>query len=90
MGNDLNPAALDLEAEVIREERTRIARVIHDVVAQDLALLMLKLEIVARLADKDPARMKAELAMAVKILERSIEELREVVHPAPVPDTGRE
>ncbi len=64
----------------IREERNRMAEEIHDGVAQNLALLLLKMEIISRLADSDPLRMKMELGKVVGILESSVQELRGCIH----------
>ncbi len=69
----------EYEARIVQDERNRIAKVIHDGVAQDLALLMLKMEVISRLADIDQARMKAELLKATEILEATVQELREAV-----------
>lgn len=65
---------------VLQEERSRIAREIHDGVSQNLALLMLKMEIISRLADSDPPRMKAELQKVMGILESSVYELRRSIY----------
>lgn len=64
----------------LREQREHIAREIHDGVSQNLALLMLKVEVISRLADVDPTRMKAELNKVMSILESSVRELRRSVH----------
>jgi len=79
----------DHEARMIQEERNRIAKAIHDGVAQNLALLMLKMEIISRLADIDQLRMKAELSKAVEILEATVRELRATVDSLRTPDTER-
>lgn len=79
----------DPEETAVQAERTRIARAIHDGVSQKLALLMLKMEIISRLADENPPRMKLELAGAIEILEASVRDLREAVHSLRSPDVGR-
>jgi signal transduction histidine kinase len=79
----------DTEAWGIQEERNRIAKLIHDGVSQNLALLMLKMEIISRLADEDPSRMKVEISKAVKILETCVQELRNAVHSLRTPDVER-
>ncbi len=73
----------------LREERARIAREIHDGVSQNLAILMLKMEVISRLADIDPPRMKAELNKVMSILESSVCELRRSVHALRSPKLRR-
>lgn len=74
---------------VIQKERSRIAREIHDGVAQNLALLMLKMEVISRLAESDPRRMKAEMEMVTSILESSVGELRRSIYALRSPDLSR-
>lgn len=74
---------------VVQEERNRIAREIHDGVSQNLALLMLKMEIISRLSETDPARMKVELAKVMSVLEASVQELRRSVYALRSPDLAR-
>jgi signal transduction histidine kinase len=66
------------EAAVDRE-RHRIAREIHDGVAQNLAHLMLRLELVQRLVTSDPARAQAEAEGARGVLLSSLNELRQSI-----------
>jgi two-component system NarL family sensor kinase len=54
----------------ILEERNRLAREIHDNLAQGLTALVLQLEVIDRLLVKDPTRITAELEQA-KIQARS-------------------
>jgi len=54
----------------ILEERNRLAREIHDNLAQGLTALVLQLEVIDRLLVKDPTRISAELEQA-KIQARS-------------------
>lgn len=74
---------------LVQQERNRIAREIHDGVSQNLALLMLKMEIISRLAESDPTRMRTELGKVVSILEHSIQELRRAIHTLRSPDLAR-
>ncbi len=69
----------------VQAERNRIAGEIHDGVSQNLALLMLKMEIISRLADSDPQRVKTEVRKLVAILETSIQELRRSIHALRAP-----
>jgi signal transduction histidine kinase len=66
------------EAAVDRE-RHRIAREIHDGVAQNLAHLMLRLELVQRLVPEDPARAQAEAEGARRVLLASLNDLRQSI-----------
>jgi signal transduction histidine kinase len=66
------------EAAVDRE-RHRIAREIHDGVAQNLAHLMLRLELVQRLVTSDPARAQAEAEGARGVLLSSLNDLRQSI-----------
>lgn len=66
------------EAAVDRE-RHRIAREIHDGVAQNLAHLMLRLELVQRLVDGDPERAKIEAGGARNVLLTSLNDLRQSI-----------
>ncbi len=63
----------------VQDERDRIARVIHDGVAQNLAFLMLKMEVISRLLDRNPRRVKGEFTNVLAVLESSLQELRKSV-----------
>jgi len=69
-------AYLRAEELAIHEERTRIAREIHDGIAQALAFMALKLDLAARLLRKDPDRAEEELARVRKVLRAQIREVR--------------
>lgn len=69
-------AYLYSEELAIGEERNRIAREIHDGVAQSLAFCALKLDVVERQIGKDPARAVAEVQLARTILREQIREVR--------------
>ena len=86
MGPESVSPSAEYEARIVQEERNRIAKVIHDGVAQNLALLMLKMEVISRLADIDQIRMKAELAKAIEILEATTQELRSSILSLRTPD----
>jgi signal transduction histidine kinase len=68
-------AYLQSEELAIAEERARIAREIHDGVAQVLAFSALKLDLVARLMH-EPEKAKAELEAAKKTIRETIKEVR--------------
>jgi signal transduction histidine kinase len=69
-------AYLQSEELAISEERSRIAREIHDGVAQMLAFAALKLDLVERLMTRDPAKAAAELEQAKETVRESIREVR--------------
>ncbi|MFA7461473.1 MAG: GAF domain-containing sensor histidine kinase, partial [Trueperaceae bacterium] len=69
-------AYLQSEELAITEERTRIAREIHDGVAQLLAFSALKLDLVALLMPKDQARAQDELDQARDTVRETIKEIR--------------
>ena len=69
-------AYLQSEELAITEERTRIAREIHDGVAQLLAFSALKLDLVARLLETDLTRARAELDQARDTVRETIREIR--------------
>jgi PAS domain S-box-containing protein len=64
------------EEEAIVEERQRIAREIHDGLAQDLAGLRFEVGLWHKLVDEDPARMHAELDNLQELLSQNIREVR--------------
>jgi PAS domain S-box-containing protein len=64
------------EEEAIAEERRRIAREIHDGLAQDLAGLRFEVGLWHKLVDEDPARMHAELDNLQELLGQNIREVR--------------
>ncbi|MBZ9714290.1 GAF domain-containing sensor histidine kinase [Deinococcus multiflagellatus] len=69
-------AYLYSEELAISDERARIAREIHDGVAQSLAFAALKLDIVARQLHADPAKAEAEVRAATQLLREQIREVR--------------
>jgi len=69
-------AYLQSEELAIAEERARIAREIHDGVAQMLAFSALKLDLVARLLERDPAKAALELDQARDTIRETIREVR--------------
>lgn len=69
-------AYLQSEELAIVEERTRIAREIHDGVAQSLAFAALKLDLAARLLQRDPAAAEAEMLRAKETIREMIREVR--------------
>jgi PAS domain S-box-containing protein len=64
------------EEEAIVEERRRIAREIHDGLAQNLASLRLQARLWHDLIDQDPRRMHAEVDAMRELLKEQIREVR--------------
>ncbi len=69
-------AYLHSEELAIAEERARIAREIHDGVAQSLAFTALKLDLVERLRLREPEKAAAELAVSRATIRELIKEVR--------------
>ena len=69
-------AYLHSEELAIAEERARIAREIHDGVAQSLAFTALKLDLVARLMTRDRDKAVSELDAAKDTVRETIKEVR--------------
>lgn len=68
-------AYLESEELAISEERARIAREIHDGVAQTLAFSALKLDLVSRIMDQ-PEKAKTELQQVKYTIRETIKEVR--------------
>ncbi len=69
-------AYLQSEELAIAEERARIAREIHDGIAQTLAFSALKLDLVSRLMQRDHDKAEIELKMTKDTLRETIKEVR--------------
>jgi signal transduction histidine kinase len=69
-------AYLQSEELAIAEERARIAREIHDGVAQSLAFAALKLDLVERLMARDSGKAAAEVAATRDTIRETIKEVR--------------
>jgi signal transduction histidine kinase len=63
----------------IVEERSRIARELHDAVSQKLFSLRLTADAASALLDRDPARAQEELATVRRLAAEASSELREIV-----------
>ncbi|MGL4611928.1 MAG: histidine kinase [Trueperaceae bacterium] len=69
-------AYLQSEELAIAEERARIAREIHDGIAQSLAFSALKLDLVSRLMSTEPSKAAQELITTKATLREMIKEVR--------------
>lgn len=75
--------------EAITQERRRIAREIHDGVAQSLAYLNLKTELLDRLVTRDPAAAHEQAAMIRQLLQSAMAELRRCIGDLRRPSSGQ-
>ncbi len=57
-------------------ERHRIAREIHDGPAQAIANVVLRMDILAKISEKDPSRVREELARMKEIAQGALDEIR--------------
>lgn len=65
--------------QAITEERTRIARDLHDGVAQSLAFLRMRVDLWEDWLEQEPARLHEEFVSVKANLRRQIEELRRAI-----------
>jgi PAS domain S-box-containing protein len=79
------------EEEAIAEERRRIAREIHDGLAQDLASLRMRADVWHTLLDRDPDKLHIELDRLQELLTENIREVRRSIfalRPAALEELG--
>ncbi len=72
-------AAESREHEALAEERARIAREMHDVVAHSVSLLVVQAESAAAVLDRDPERARAQLERISASGRQALEELRRLL-----------
>ncbi|MFG2071230.1 sensor histidine kinase [Nonomuraea maritima] len=75
---ELQTARERLASAAVVQERLRTARDLHDLLGHSLAAILLKCELARRLAGRDPARARAELADVVEMAERAVADMRGV------------
>jgi len=75
----LRATQLDLAHQAAAEERRRLAREIHDLVAHTLAVTMLHLTGARHVLERDPARAAEALAQAEELGRQSLADLRRAV-----------
>jgi two-component system, NarL family, sensor histidine kinase DesK len=76
---ELVEAREELARAAVAEERLRFARDLHDLLGHSLSLIALKSELAGRLAERDPARARAEMADVEAAARRALAEVREAV-----------
>jgi two-component system sensor histidine kinase DesK len=61
-------------------ERERIARDLHDLLGHTLSVIVLKSELAAKVADRDPTRATAEIREVERISRHALAEVRRAIH----------
>jgi two-component system sensor histidine kinase DesK len=61
-------------------ERERIARDLHDLLGHTLSVIVIKSELAAKLADRDPQRAAAEIRDVEQISRQALKQVREAIH----------
>jgi two-component system sensor histidine kinase DesK len=76
---ELVEAREELARNAVAEERLRFARDLHDLLGHSLSLIALKSELAGRLAERDPARARQEMADVEGAARRALAEVRDAV-----------
>ncbi|MCP2335662.1 sensor histidine kinase [Actinomadura rupiterrae] len=76
---ELREARAELARSAVGEERMRFARDLHDVLGHSLQAVALRAEVAERFADRDPARVRKELAEIQTMARDAVKDVREVV-----------
>jgi two-component system sensor histidine kinase DesK len=76
---ELVEAREELARSAVAEERLRFARDLHDLLGHSLSLIALKSELAGRLAERDPARAREEMADVEAAARRALAEVRDAV-----------
>jgi two-component system sensor histidine kinase DesK len=79
LNSQLVEARDELARNAVAEERLRFARDLHDLLGHSLSLIALKSELAGRLAERDPARAKEEMADVEAAARRALAEVRDAV-----------
>jgi two-component system sensor histidine kinase DesK len=76
---ELLEARDELARNAVAQERLRFARDLHDLLGHSLSLIALKSELAGRLAERDPARARTEMADVEAAARRALAEVRDAV-----------
>jgi two-component system sensor histidine kinase DesK len=76
---ELTEARDELARNAVAEERLRFARDLHELLGHSLSLIALKSELAGRLAERDPARAREEMADVEAAARRALAEVRDAV-----------
>jgi two-component system sensor histidine kinase DesK len=79
LNSQLVEARDELARNAVAEERLRFARDLHDLLGHSLSLIALKSELAGRLAERDPARAREEMADVEAVARRALAEVRDAV-----------
>jgi two-component system sensor histidine kinase DesK len=79
VNSELVAAREELARNAVAEERLRFARDLHDLLGHSLSLIALKSELAGRLAERDPARARQEMADVEAAARRALAEVRDAV-----------
>jgi two-component system sensor histidine kinase DesK len=88
----LRLAQEEIEQLAAVAERERIARDLHDVLGHTLSLIVLKAELAARLAERDPGRAAGEMRDVETVARRTLQDVREAIrgyHPTLADEAAR-
>jgi two-component system sensor histidine kinase DesK len=69
----------ELARLAVTDERSRIARDLHDTLGHSLSVIALKSELAERLVDEDPARARTELEDVQRVARESLAAVRETI-----------
>jgi two-component system sensor histidine kinase DesK len=69
----------ELARLAVADERSRIARDLHDTLGHSLSVITLKSELAGRLVNEDPARARAEMADVERVARESLAAVRETI-----------
>ncbi len=69
-------AERELSAHALEEERTRIARDLHDILGHSLTVISVKTELAERMLDVDPRRTRAELLELERLTRDALADVR--------------
>jgi len=78
--HELRNTRQQLAESAVAEERLRFARDLHDLLGHTLSLIVVKAEVVRRLAERDPAAAAAQAADIEEVGRRALAEIREAVN----------
>ncbi|HET7735321.1 MAG TPA: histidine kinase [Nocardioidaceae bacterium] len=73
------------EIAALREQQTRMAHDVHDVVGHSLAVILMQAESAQFLPDDDPARMKETMANIAVSARQSLRDVRQVLQATEAP-----
>ncbi|HET7035195.1 MAG TPA: histidine kinase [Thermomicrobiaceae bacterium] len=77
--HELRASRAELARLAVEEERLRFARDLHDLLGHTLSLIVVKAEVVRRLAERDPALAASQAGDIEAIGRQALAEVREVV-----------